>query len=81
MPPHPALSPGTAVRERWGESASRAGKFRGRGKLIRSEVLTNQPLEHLTFGWMGENVQGSSISPLYSGGFKGVCLLRNREVL
>ena len=39
MPPHPALSPETAVRERWGESASRAGKFRGRGNLFGAKSL------------------------------------------
>ena len=40
MPPHPALSPETAVRERWGESASRAGEIPGERELIRSEVLS-----------------------------------------
>ena len=39
MPPHPALSPETAVRERCGESASSAGKFRGRGNLFGAKSL------------------------------------------
>ena len=38
--PHPALFPGTAVRERWGKSTSRAGKFRSERELVRSEVLS-----------------------------------------
>ena len=33
LPPHPALSPETAVPDRWGESASRAEKSRGRGNF------------------------------------------------
>ena len=47
-------------------------------------------LEHLTFGWTGENVEANSIPPCTQGvclslpctqGGRGVCLLRNREVL
>ena len=41
MPPHPALSPETAMRERWGESASRSGKFRGRGNLFGAKSLAH----------------------------------------
>ena len=57
-------------------------RFRSiRRTLPTRRVQLDDGLEHLTFGWTGENVEGNSIPPCTQGGSRGVCLLRNREVL